>query len=567
MEQQTGTSFRETKKYYLHLHQELDRMEAKADSTLTEEEKKYMKALYQQYLYAVRMVQERMEPNHAQTHYMNLRVELHWYEVKKQQMAFSEAKTAYVKELIGEIHRCMIFLTEGTDKNGEDTEVSPGKVKTYDFGEEQYTFVKGKRRLAYYTMVEQERPLTHKEKMEVDAIKTSFWQAIMKYASSLFSKSAQYYRTFGDSRSDVLQLCVVKMISLYPFYDPYRTRPTTFFKTRLQEEIRKYMVEYSQNMSMHYSKVLSKVKRAVTFFDSQGIEWDIPMISNRSGLSHKVVEEALMRAHTSTLVCLDDIEYCYSQTPTPEEAYIQEEKQREVYEAIRNRLTDWEWKVFMTKVDPEGYYDETKRKNADGITYEHAARLLGITPYEMRRQYNQILAKLQTDRKLRYLFSGQPEMEETHGQLIFMDSAAGGLEQQLLDGLGDAIYIAKGSLVPNNNSDRNQIRNDLLQMVKAILTAEEWSVLADKWKLSDTCSTKSGHMADRQELMKNPLEGRSVSRQELTKNPQGDRSGNRQPGPVDVKKLYESCLAKIAGNGAIQELLFFYDEGEGERTK
>lgn len=107
----------------------------------------------------------------------------------------------------------------------------------------------------------------------------------MKTASGMLSK----YRLDSDAYMDVQQAQAVIFFEKLPDYDPLKSTPTTYFVRYFKQVISEYLRENTLHLSQYDANNVAKVKRAITYYESHGIMWDEAMLSNRTGLSAKVL--------------------------------------------------------------------------------------------------------------------------------------------------------------------------------------------------------------------------------------------------------------------------------------
>lgn len=396
------------KKYLMNLNQELKEYEAiEKQRPFTDEEQCHVLQLQDLFIQAAEIIQANSDITNAQLHYIHLKEEERSFRKLEESRTLSDKEREYLNGIREEIYKLIRFIAEKRE-----------------FGEAQYQFVKGFRRLNYYKLIQSVRRLTKKEEWEIDAIKTSFWESIVAYVSSEYKAITSKYITYNDSRADVLQSVAAKVFEIYEKYDPYRSTPTTFFVTRIREEITAYIRSYSQNLTQYDAKNVSLVRSAVAYYESIGADCDEYMISNRTGLSLKIVKSTLYYASNSRRATIDDAYTVRSNTPTPEEECLRSEHQEIINRAIRQVLDDEEIAIFYTKVNPE---------DSKPLPYSTVAKMLHMTQHEVKQKYNTIIAKLNNSSELiylNYLSTGKkPVPKET---LHFQDDAVDIMEDQLL---------------------------------------------------------------------------------------------------------------------------------------
>lgn len=255
--------------------------------------------------------------------------------------------------------------------------------------EEQKFFALGKRLLAHYKSIEQERPLTKDEERDLNKIKEELWNKIVLYAKSLCAQRMSKYLLPSDAYSDALQSCAAQFFRYLDAYDPYRHTPSTYFMYRFQEVISEYLRKDSQHLTQNDANNLGKVRKAIFNYEKAKIPWDINMIARKTGLSEKVVRQTIHIGKNSVYA---DIDSCYdvaSKLPTPEENFLSNEKSLEIAQAIRETLTDDEYEFFMCRMN----LDEHKER-----TYKEMSEI--YPDVDVKAQWSKIIGKLHTNSTL-----------------------------------------------------------------------------------------------------------------------------------------------------------------------
>ena len=178
-------------------------------------------------------------------------------------------------------------------------------------------------------------------------------------------------------------------------YDPYYTMPTTYFVRPFKGAISRYMA--SRNGKTAYEiQNWKKVNRCIQFYESNGMEWTPEMIASSSGLSLRVVQSTLEIWYRSQLVDIDEIFDIKDQNKTPEEAFIEQERQDTIDKVIRETLTPEEYQLFLTRLNLDG------RKS---LSFDNVARVSNLSLREVRAQLSNISVKLSKDQTLIKLFN------------------------------------------------------------------------------------------------------------------------------------------------------------------
>lgn len=261
--------------------------------------------------------------------------------------------------------------------------------------EAQKVFVAGQKILNKYERIKKERPLTEEEDHKVKEVKITLWSNIERYVMQICYRRIKNYRIANDAISDLYQACFEKFLEMLPKYNPERTAPTTFFDPRFNEAISKYIREDSQHLTHNDATNLTKVRKAINYYESMGINWNEEMISVKTKLSEKVVRNTLRYGDVSIYASDETLEYLPTKTLTPEELLLNKEKSSIIVSRITEILTPEELHIFLYKVDMQLSKDRT---------YNELARHFNMSVCKVKQIYSNILAKLQNDKELCEVF-------------------------------------------------------------------------------------------------------------------------------------------------------------------
>lgn len=301
---------------------------------------------------------------------------------------------------------------------------------------EQKFFAYGKILLDHYAEEEQKRELTPAEKKKVNDVKQELWNKIFLYAKSLCYKRMSKYNLPTDAYSDVLQACATQFFRYLPSYDPYRHTPSTYFMYRFQEVISEYVRKDSQHLTQNDANNLGKVRKAIQFYEGKGIEWDVNMIAAKSGLSEKVVKQTIAIGKNSIHADIDSCHDLKSNIPTPEESYLQDEKSREIADAIRDLLSDGEYHFFMCRMNLDGDKE---------LTYKDMERLFpGV---DVKSQWSKIIGKLHNSKILNSYSHAKP----SHKPRLQLHSSADTIEQDMISAINSGLDLSKHDKQPDES--------------------------------------------------------------------------------------------------------------------
>ena len=151
-----------------------------------------------------------------------------------------------------------------------------------------------------------------------------------------------------------------------------------------------------------------KVNRWIQFYESNGIEWTTEMIASASGLSLRVVQSTLEIWYRSQLADIDEIFDIKDQNKTPEEAFIEQERQETIDKVIKETLTPEEYQLLLIRLNLDG------RK---ALSFDNVAKVSKLSLREVRARLSNISVKLSKDPTLRKLFNicedKQKELEKS----------------------------------------------------------------------------------------------------------------------------------------------------------
>lgn len=256
---------------------------------------------------------------------------------------------------------------------------------------QQLLFCNGMKMLDRLKEIEATRPLTNEEQSNRDEILQGLFEAVARFGISKARQRLAKYMKSEDAIQDIQQDLAVIFYQKLPNYDPYRSTPTTYFLRYFNQVITEYILKYSQHMSQYDAHNISIVRAAIKYYESRGIKWDEPMIATVTGLSPKVVKNTLHFAANSIRANIDDALDVASNLPTPEDAYIKNERTLTLERVLSEALTPEQLTFFLYKVNPYG-----KER-----TYQQVADDLGMQVRDVKKQYSNIIAILNTNRELR----------------------------------------------------------------------------------------------------------------------------------------------------------------------
>lgn len=290
---------------------------------------------------------------------------------------------------------------------------------------EQKLFLIGKNKLEQYSKIEETRPLTEEEKSQKDFIMQELFGSVVKFGMAEARRRMSKYQTDSDAYTEVQQELAVMFFAMLPRYNPLQTTPTTFYVRYFNQVISEYLLAYSQHLTQYDAHNVTKVRGAIHYFESKGIQWDEPMLVTRTGLSPKVVKNTLSLAANSVRANIDDAINLQSKLPTPEEEYVKNEKTETIMNALSETLTEDEKQFFLFRMNLDGDKE---------LSYQAVADSLGMQVRDVKKKWSAIIAKLNNNKNLQsYSRANQKVADST---LHLSDKSIDIVESQMLAAFG-----------------------------------------------------------------------------------------------------------------------------------
>ena len=249
--------------------------------------------------------------------------------------------------------------------------------------------------------------ISEMEKKELKLRKEVLFNSIKKFGYSLVHSMIAGHKFPPDMFIEIEGELFIEFCNVLYNYDPYYTMPTTYFVRPFKGAISRYMA--SRNGKTAYEiQNWKKVNRCIQFYESNGMEWTPEMVASSSGLSLRVVQSTLEIWYRSQLVDIDEIFDLKDQNKTPEEAFIERERQESINKVIKDTLTPEEYELFLTRLNLDG------RK---ALSFDNVAKVSQLSLREVRAKLSNISVKLSKDPTLRKLFNicenKQKELEKS----------------------------------------------------------------------------------------------------------------------------------------------------------
>lgn len=292
---------------------------------------------------------------------------------------------------------------------------------------EQIIFQKGITGLKKYESIRKKRELTEKEFEQVQNIKRILFEYVSRFAIKEAHAMLNYYNLPNDAYSDIYQEMALMFYTHLLDYDPTETTPTTFFVRYFKEVARNYILGNVIHMSQYHATNIRKVRTAINFYNSLGIPYTVDMIANKTGLSHKVVNNTIKLAFNAKYVNIDDEYNLQSNVQTPEEMLLEYEDSNILGKAIRDNLNETEINLLMMRINMDG---------SKFMSYEKIAKKTGLSIKYVKTTLNHAVCVLNQDANLIEKFGDRSGRQKKHilGQSFkFQDDSTMRLEQQIND--------------------------------------------------------------------------------------------------------------------------------------
>lgn len=287
--------------------------------------------------------------------------------------------------------------------------------------QEQKIFKVGLAKLDKFDAIREERALTHEELMEENKIKEVLFACVKRYGVSLIRTMTQKYRLPSDCYADLNQDLAIIFYEKYRDYDPELTAPTTYFVRYFKQVISEYLVKNLHKLTQYDANNVLKVRRAIAYYESKGIQWTEEMLTIRTGLSSKVVHSTIYYAYTSNYASVEDAYDLKSHIKTPEESLAEKESHEALVRAIQNNTTPEELELLFMRINPDG----TKE-----MPYEKIAEVTGMSVRDVKKTLNSCICRLNQDRELLQHFA-KPTLKKYKSTLSLQSNASDIMEEQM----------------------------------------------------------------------------------------------------------------------------------------
>lgn len=249
------------------------------------------------------------------------------------------------------------------------------------------------------------------EKKELKARKEVLFNSIKKFGYSLVHSMMAGHKLPADMFIEIDGELFIEFCNVLYSYDPYYTMPTTYFVRPFKGAISRYMA--SRNGKTAYvTQNWKKVNRWIQYYESIGTKWTTEMIASASGLSLRVVQSTLEIQYRSQLVDIGEIDDIMDQNKTPEEFFIEQERQASIDKVIKATLTPEEYKLLLIRLNLDG-----KKQ----LSVENVAKVSKLSLREVRAQLGNISVKLSQNSALRKLFNICEDKQKEPGKSLLKE--------------------------------------------------------------------------------------------------------------------------------------------------
>ncbi len=152
----------------------------------------------------------------------------------------------------------------------------------------------------------------------------------------------KYYPTYvNDNYQDMFQCGCIGLLSAMKSYDCERGAFTTFSISFIRHEINAWINYFSNDSTVHYTKLQNRINEAVRELEAEGIQPTVPKISILTDLKPEIVQRELKFMERTKFVYLDDPVEGEAQEPSmgytesPEHVMLNKEKNEALLSALK----------------------------------------------------------------------------------------------------------------------------------------------------------------------------------------------------------------------------------------
>ncbi len=246
------------------------------------------------------------------------------------------------------------------------------KTEEVTITKEQVRFYVSKKKIA---QLEEEMRLNPSLKTnhlkKIDDIKHDLFKLVLRYGMREISLIAGRNLEQTNSSSDARQDLAVAFFEHLPSYDPLKSAPITYFARHFRQAVsERVRQETGGSMSQYDVSNLRKIRSALYYYESMGIEATMEMLVKKTELSPKVISNTLQYAKLTKSTDVEEATNLLSSSTNPEEVLMKKERFMELADLIREHLTDEQWLILKTRWNPDGSKELSYKEVSEKLTDE-----------------------------------------------------------------------------------------------------------------------------------------------------------------------------------------------------
>lgn len=183
----------------------------------------------------------------------------------------------------------------------------------------------------------------------------------------------KYYPTYAnDNYQDMFQCGCIGLLNAMKSYDCKRGAFTTFSISFIRHEINAWINYFSNDSTVHYTKLQNRINEAVRELEGQGIQPTAPKISILTELKPETVQRELKFMERIKFLHLDDPSESETQelsvgyTESPEHVLINKEKNEALLSALKG-LPEEIREVLVRRFDLEQTIDTIAKRTSESL--------------------------------------------------------------------------------------------------------------------------------------------------------------------------------------------------------
>ena len=247
-----------------------------------------------------------------------------------------------------------------------------------------------------------ERYQSDDPKVKKDALE----DAINELKSFVHYVIRKKYATYTKHYEDLVQEGIMGIIKGMEKYNPEKSLPTTFFNLYIIHEMSKFIDTEVNKTTSHYSSNLTKINRVIDRLEQAGKKWTPTDIAIETNLNMETVIQCLNIKEYKNEMYYETDEILEAniteKTPSPEQLYIENEKNQTLYDAIDTLLPE----------EKQVLYYRYGLNESKVISYKEIAKEMGISIEKVRKYRHDAIRKLKHKSGMRNVFRDYINTEE-----------------------------------------------------------------------------------------------------------------------------------------------------------